>query len=242
MPKNNYCLYKKNTDLLGENPLTDKCIVLDLDQTLVATQETLEDFKRLKIMSDPKLFLLRSRSYYLSMDDYEKPGIGTVYNYWGVTRPYTKEFLQFCFAYFKVVAVWSAGKAKYVESIVDHLFADLPQPHVIFTYDDIEKGDKIIKPLSKMYQYDDFTRKYMNASNTFILDDNNSTFSKNKGNAIHIPAYDPKVTIKDLSDTSDDNLVKVMYWLCQKNVIESKNVTKLKKNTIFTKSIQEYKA
>src|SRR5690606_31782804 len=105
--------------------LTNKCIVLDLDQTLLATQESINSLHELGILSNPNLLSLRNRTYYFTIEDLEGPGIGTKYNYWGVTRPHCHEFLLFCFSYFRVVAIWSAGQRPYVESIVDYLFRDL---------------------------------------------------------------------------------------------------------------------
>lgn len=221
-------------------PLTSNCIVLDLDLTLLSTQEDLQKFQDLKIHTDSKLIKLRQRSYYLHMDDYEYGGIGSVYTYWGVLRPYTKDFLKFCFSYFNVVAVWSAGKRRYVEGIVDFIFEGLPAPHIVFTYDDIERGDVIVKPLTKMINYNEFTRKNMSLNNIFVLDDNVTTFGKNKNNAIHIPEYEPKMTIADMMSMKDIALVQFMYWLSIESVMSSKNVRKLDKSHIFSTSIKTY--
>jgi curved DNA-binding protein CbpA len=51
-----------------------------------------------KILSDPKLLSLRQRTYIITLDDLEKPGIGTKLDCWGVTRPHIDEFLMFCFS------------------------------------------------------------------------------------------------------------------------------------------------
>lgn len=246
MARADYCLYQSKNKLLGNNkeePLTDLCIVLDLDSTLICTQDEEDNhlFKEYGIMTNPEHIALRTRCYYLTLDDYEEPGIGSSYNFWGTLRPYTKEFLEFCFGYFRVVAVWSAGQAPYVEKLVDFLFADLPQPHVVFTYNHLEKDKKkTIKLLDKMYNYNAFTKKHMNKYNTIILDDNKETFSKNKDNAVHIPGYEPKATLKSLKSTKDQRLVQFMYWLCKEDVRTSKNVLELDKSNIFKTTIQTY--
>jgi hypothetical protein len=245
MARADYCLYQSKNKLLENSkgePLTDLCIVLDLDSTLICTQdeEDIELFRKYKIMTNPEHIALRTRCYYLTLDDYEEPGIGSVYDFWGTLRPYTKEFLEFCFSYFRVVAVWSAGQAPYVEKLVDFLFADLPQPHVVFTFNHIEKGKKTIKLLDKMYNYNDFTKKYMNETNTLILDDNKQTFSKNKDNAVHIPGYEPKPTLKSLKSTKDRCLIQFMYWLCQEEVRTATDIQVLNKSNIFKTSIETY--
>src|SRR3989338_4538064 len=108
--------------------ITDKCIVIDLDHTLVSTQDPFGSLKELGILSNPDLIALRNRIYHIEIEDLEKPGVGTKYDFWWIIRPHVEEFLIFCFSYFRVVAVWSAGKRPYVEGIVDHLFRDLPKP------------------------------------------------------------------------------------------------------------------
>ena len=103
-------IYHVDADDIPLMSMTDKCIVLDLDQTVIATQDDIQSLHNLKILSNPQLISLRNRSYYISVEDLEKPGIGTKYDFWGVTRPHIHEFLIFCFSYFKIVAIWSAGQ------------------------------------------------------------------------------------------------------------------------------------
>lgn len=236
-------LYYVAANEIPSTSITDKCIVLDLDQTLIATQDSIESIKDLKILSDPTLLPLRNRSYILTIEDLEKPGIGSKYDMWGVIRPHVKEFLIFCFSYFKIVAVWSAGQRPYVEAIVDILFKDLPKPHVVFSYDDIEvgKGGAVEKPLTKMINSSPLLSKYMSLSNTLAVDDNSSTFVHNKGNAVLIPEYEPALNVAAMN-RDDPSLLQLKYWLLQPEVVNSRDVTLLDKSKIFTTSLDTYRS
>lgn len=230
-------IYHRTIDDLPKKSLTDKCIVLDLDQTLIATADEndgMNSLYKLKILSDPRLITLRNRTYHLTIEDLENPGFGSTYQMWGVTRPHVHEFLYFCFTYFNIVAVWSAGKRSYVEAIVDYLFKDLPCPNIIFTYDDIKKdknGD-VIKPLSIMMNCNSLMKENMFSENTFALDDWDKTYQENKQNGILIPRYEPELNVKSLSK-DERALLDFKDWLMQPEVIESTDVATLNKNNIF---------
>lgn len=227
-------LYRTKADDILPVPMTDKCVILDLDQTLIATQEDSKSIKKLGILSDPKLISLRDRCYYFTIEDLGKPGQGTKYDFWGVTRPHIDEFLIFCFSYFKIVAVWSAGKRPYVEAIVDHIFRDLRPPHLIYTHDDIitGPGGYVEKPLLKMIDHNKIFRNNMSLNNSLAIDDNPSTFSRNIGNGVLIPEYNPQLTIQSLQ-ADDQALIQLMKWLMQPEVMKAKDVTVLDKNKIF---------
>ena len=51
-----------------------KCIVIDLDQTLIATQEDVSSLKQMGILYKPELMSLRNRTYYIEIEDLEGPG------------------------------------------------------------------------------------------------------------------------------------------------------------------------
>lgn len=230
-------LYKTKLNKIPNKPLTDKCIVLDLDETLVHSNlETIDELIELGIFSDPKLMDLRKRIYKITMDDVvHDKGYGDKTEMWGIVRPHVKEFLIMCFSYFKIVAVWSAGKNKYVHSIVDYLFKDIRRPHVIYTYDDCENinsTDKtLIKPLSKMINNVPGLDRYMSLDNTFIVDDRLSTFkSINPSNGILIPPYEPEFTIESMRK-DDLALKQLINWLMHTRY---ENVEKLDKTHIFT--------
>lgn len=102
--------YKCENNIIAK-PLTDKCIILDLDETLVYSNQNIETLHSFNIYKNPKHLHLRKRIYRLKMYDViDKKGNGVITELWGITRPYLKEFLIMCFNYFRIVAVWSAGQ------------------------------------------------------------------------------------------------------------------------------------
>lgn len=237
MSPNINALYYVESHDIPFTSITDKCIVLDLDQTLIATQDDMISLKKSGILSDPKLMSLRSRMYHIVIDDLNKPGEGSRFECWGITRPHISEFLIFCFSYFKIVAVWSAGTRSYVEAIVEHIFRDIRKPHIIFTRDDIMKG--VEKPLVNMINSCDLMKQYMSLDNTLALDDNSSTYIHNPDNALLIPAYEP--TSADAMGRDDPTLLQLKYWLLQPEVVNCKDVRTLNKDGIYSNSLESYK-
>ena len=121
-------MYKSDLHKIPDKPLTDKCIVLDLDETLVHSnsQPDINLLKELKLITDPQNMDLRNRVYKITMDDVvSKRGAGDKTEMWGIFRPGVRQFLIDCFTYFKIVIVWSAGRRNYVHTIVDKLFDGL---------------------------------------------------------------------------------------------------------------------
>lgn len=231
-----------SSDIILPIPMTDKCVILDLDQTLIATQEDLRFLNEFNVLSNQELLSIRNRIYYLTIEDLEKPGIGSNYTFWGITRPHVREFLIFCFSYFKIVAVWSAGKKPYVEAIVDFIFKDLPYPHIIFTHDDIEidSGGHVIKPLIKMIESNPVLKRQMTLQNNIAIDDNIMTFSRNPGSGVAIPEYNPIMNINTLL-SDDPTLLQLKYWLLTPEVVNNKDISLLNKSEIFSTSIEIYK-
>src|SRR5579871_639944 len=237
-------VFYTTNDKITRHALSDKAVVLDVDETLVHTtsNDEYQLFETLNLMDDPSLMGLRSRLYKLSISDTMSPlGTGIVDNFWGVMRPHLKEFLVFCFSYFRVVAIWSAGQKKYVEAIVDYIFRDIKPPHIVFTYNDCKKtGDGfIIKPLIDMINKDTRLSDVMSLSNTFVVDDRDTTYSENIGNGIKIPAYLPPISVDGMT-TDDPALVQLMYWLTLPKVKLAKDVRELDKTQIFNTSTFEY--
>ena len=233
-------LYKTALNKIPFKSLTDKCIVLDLDETLVHSNENLGELKALNIMKDPKLMDLRNRTYEISMDDVVyKKGQGIKTEMWGIVRPHVKEFLIACFSYFKVVIVWSAGKKKYVNAIVDFLFKDIKRPHIVYARDQCERTtDNILtKPLEKMIKQEPGLSKYMSLDNTFIIDDRRSVFEgPNQYNGIQIPAYKPDFNIRSLR-TDDIALKQLMTWLLRPDVMNSTDIRDLSKQNVFNTDV-----
>lgn len=218
-----------------------KYIVLDIDATLVHTHGDMKDFKMLKIYGSDEQIEMRRKLYNMRIIDVsDVPGDGEVTDLAGIYRPYLKEFLEFCHGYFEGVVIWSAGKRKYVHKMCEYMFPLKKQPVHIFTYDDCEgdEDDFIVKPLEKLYKLPKLKGK-MNEKNTFVLDDRSETFSLNKRNGIQIPEFESDMSVEDICNHPDDELLKLMTWLSSDEVKHSKDVRKLNKNDIFNKSALE---
>ena len=76
----------------------NKCIVLDLDETLVHSKFDNEIIKKNNLLKDPKYINLHNRLYTISLSDTYV---------WGITRPYLYYFLNFCFDYFNHVIIFN---------------------------------------------------------------------------------------------------------------------------------------
>lgn len=201
-------------------------IVLDLDETLVHTFTDIEQAIEYGIFTDPEL---RSRSYYIELTDVSiEKGTGEKTRLWGVVRPYTKEFLSFCFTYFRVVGVWSAGKKDYVEAIVELLFRDLSPPNFVYTFDDCYKeGLNYTKPLEKLYRETNIG-VFVPQSKILCLDDRDDVCRHNIHNAIIIPPYNPKNLEEIKGD--DDALKNLMIWLSRSDIRYADDVRSVRKD------------
>lgn len=230
--------YPSLRDIVPKSSLTDKYLILDLDETLVSTQdEDIDSLKKLNLMNNSKALDIRKRLYHFVLENVDSPGYGTKNEIWGITRPHLKKFLIKCLGIFKGVYVWSAGKKEYVDMIVDHIFEDLDRPEIIFTNDETkEKDGKVLKPLQIMF------KKYphLTPQNTFMLDDNIYAVRDNKDNAILLPAYKPQMTLESLS-MNDNTLLQILKWLKLEHVRNCDDVRQLDKDMIFGIPLSVYK-
>lgn len=218
---------------LNRKTTTNNCLILDLDETLVHTFEETAILKKLKPHKNPAL---RPRIYHKSIcepnDEFEM---------WGVSRPHLEEFLEFCFSYFKIVAVWSAGTTRYVEEIVDLIFPVNSPPHIIFTRSDCEMIDDVTKKsLFKMIEMEPLLKDVMTIQNTLIIDDRCDVWDVCPLNVIKIPAYVPQPTIETMLK-DDIALEQIRWWLIQPEIIKAVDTRMISRSDIFTTSIQEYK-
>jgi len=234
--------------------VTDKTIVLDLDETLVHTFRDTDVF-RFKLSKQTPVF----RRRFLKMDKEN--------NFATVLRPHCEEFLQFCFHYFKYVIIWSAGSFYYVHDIVELLFRDtINKPHVVMTKNEVEilsdfhdrdketfenlnQQDKedwffifnnenqdndednifLHKPLNKIWKkQQDITPK-----NSIIIDNLAINFKYcNPDNGVLIPDYEPKPTMSEINK-DDTSLIDLMKWFLKEDVVNSEDVRILDKTKIF---------
>jgi len=201
-------------------------IVLDIDETLLHSFEDEDDVKELYILktsNDPYLLSQRNRLYFINREDV----YGNQFSISGILRPGYEEFLDYCNKTFDKVIIWSAGQRRYVNSMVDIMFANIDKPYAIWTFNDIEKHKKgyYYKPLKKMED-----KLALDLSRTLVVDNQSETFSANIENAIHIPHYEPKANLKGLK-MKDDALFKLMKWIEANK--DNKDFTKLDKRRIF---------
>jgi hypothetical protein len=213
-------------------PLTNKTIFLDLDSTLIFTSDNFDQYVALELYTNPEHTHLRNRLYKFDVIDVvDKPGTGVRSSMWGILRPHVYEFLDFCFEYFENVIVWSAGQLRYVHAICDVLFTDPEkQPVIIYSFDDCERNDNYLyKPLIKISQTE---IPEITLDKCYILDDNEMTFSKNKDNALHIPAYEPDLTPKGIME-GEDVLLNVARWLMKPEILNAKDARKTNKDGCF---------
>lgn len=230
-------------------PETDFSLSIDLDKTMLATQNHMKTLFDSKIMSNPELLHLRNRTYVIEIEDMGKPGSGINQKCWGILRPHARKFLAFCSRYFKSIAVFSAGTDEYVNLIVDYLFRDLPYPTIIFSRDKVDH-DKYNNPIKLISKLTKESGGEMTLENTFHLDDIDSTYSKNPDNGINIPPYQPEYGLEEgkdeiireeniefllenMSDDHDNALLTLQNWFMRPEVIYSKDVRELDKDYIF---------
>lgn len=232
-------LYPMASDNILHESITDMTVVLDLDSTLISTQDSFDSFKNLGIMSNPKLMELKRRCYCIKLKDKESEG--SRYDFWGIKRHFLDEFLLFCFNYFKYVIVWSAGQKNYVDAIVNDIFKNLRKPHLVLSYDDIDLDEEknIYKPLTKLLQYDFCIKHKINPNTVIFVDDNDSTFVYNKKNAIYIPAFEPELNIAAFNQP-DETLLQIKYFLLLPHVIVNNDITKINMTKIFDTSHTDY--
>jgi hypothetical protein len=233
-------MYRTLADQLSVRPLSDKVIVLDLDETLVHTMDDINSMYKLNIFTNPEMLDLRQRIYTMALDDVmNKKGMGQRMEMYGLARPHYEEFLLFCFEYFQRVVVWTAARREYAIEITDFLFRNLRQPDLLLTWDDCHvvhnAKDEIIvcdKPLTTVYKY--LGRDIANETNTLIVDNTQQVFADaNFDNGILIPDYKPSATIASMRK-DDKRLLELKRWFLTENVFLSTDVRTLTKNLIFS--------
>jgi len=210
-----------------------RCLMLDLDLTLVSTQK-LKDLQFLsELLSDARTLPLRERLYHFNIENYEGPGIGSSMPIWGIARPHYKEFLKFAYQEFDEVIVWSAGQRLYVEPLVDFLFRDLQRPRVVYNAEmlDRSKGNGMVKTINTILQEPSLSG--ITLAGTLALDDNSGTFADNVHNGVHIPEYNPHMSLEGFM-ADDRCLLDFQRWLQTPEVANSADVRMLAKHMIFT--------
>lgn len=218
-------------------------IVLDIDQTLVHTHGDINNFDMLNIYKKAKRVKLRKKLYSMKLYDVSvEDGTGDEIYLAGIYRNYLKEFLDFVMEHYNVI-IWSAGRMKYVHTMVDKMFPiGSKRPHIVYTYDDcdIGKEDYLKKPLKKLYNDSRIKHLNMNETNTLVVDDREDTFSLNKKNGIQIPEFESDMTAEEIDFHPDIALLQLIAFLKKPEVMNCKDVRTLEKRNIFTTSLSSY--
>lgn len=207
--------------------MTDHCIILDLDETLVHSCEDYQKLLELNLFQDPEVLDLRRRLYNLFLSGYNHPP-----SMWGITRPYMEDFIFFCFNYFQKVCVWSAGTYEYVHNIIEQTFPPGYKPDIIYTRDNCyySQNGELFKPIEVMAKKENL-QEILRLDNTLFVDDRALAFIKNPDNGILIPAYEPKNYQEYINE--DLTLLYLMNWLVSPEVVRAKDVRTLDKSRIF---------
>jgi len=215
--------------LIPKKALTKHTIILDIDETLVHTEEEMESLEEMNILSNSEL---NNEVYIISLDD------GAT-EMWGTKRPHLDDFLLFCFTYFDNVCVWSAGQKDYVHTMVDMLFAPFQKPDIVFTFNDCVQNidENWVKPLDKFYTHPSAKGK-IHSHSTFIIDDRDYTFERNEQNGILIPPYSPN-SIEEIQQ-EDDHLLRLRKWFLHPEIRFSQDIRSLGKTEIFTQTPEQY--
>jgi TFIIF-interacting CTD phosphatase-like protein len=192
----------------------DKCIVLDLDETLIHTyvkKEIIDSSKGYNYLDQN--VAMRGRLYRLDS------GNGELSDLWSLKRPGTDMFIRYVMNNFGMVIVWSAGTKEYVERIVEWIFGSMGYyPDKVYSRDYCDvipsgtlKGS-YVKPITKLCNEPDLKGR-ISLSNILFVDDNTTSTSYNPANAITIPKFHPDPSMKTMLLEDDDALYKIIAWL-----------------------------
>jgi TFIIF-interacting CTD phosphatase-like protein len=186
--------------------ITPYTLVLDMDETLVNTADSITELGNVHAT-------LADRVYMISFPEVNGNTI-IPQTVWGVKRPYLNPFLEFCFKYFAKVILWSAGEYDYVHKVAEDIFRNLPKPDYILTRNDcIDTKDGCIKPLSTLYKMDPMIKPH----HTLFIDDEPLSYLYDPNNAIDIPKY--------IYPNEDDRaLLVIAEWLSKVKQVSPRQV------------------
>ncbi len=209
--------------------LTNFCLVLDMDETLVNSVVSEDGLypldKKKKYEKYSKKYI-----YNFSYTYFEDDGQLSLYKFLGTKRPFLDEFLDFCSMYFNKIMIWSAGEDKYVKNVCARIFKGKNEP-IIWTRKKCYTENKN-KPLKFIYE-DEYLSNFFNEKNTLIIDDKLETImAEDKNNAIIIPQFTQDIT-SNLFLNKDKCLLQLINWFQNYEFFNCKDVRKLDKKNIF---------
>lgn len=211
--------------------MEDKHLILDLDSTVIFAsfdQNAID-----KLITDPNFYKIKDRVRVCTLVDCSNEkiyGNGNCDRFLFVIRPHYNIFRDYICKHFKSHSIWTAGQFRYGRAIEHTLFP--PEDETITNYPCepfltrdacVIDESSVLKEL-KVHGFD--------LKKTLIVDDREDTFSKNPDNAIHIPRYEPKMTVNDIL-RNDDALLKIVEWFKKTNITRCEDVRKISKKNIF---------
>ena len=160
-------------------------ILLDLDQTLIASEQV------------GKMSQSAIDRYGKKFDYAVFPGQYVIF-----ARPHLQSFLDFLFANFNV-SVWTAASKEYALFIIEKFILIKPERKLDFFFylyhtNMSLKNSSKIKDLSMLWNV--FDLKKYTSRNTYIIDDNSQVYEAQPKNTIRINAFD-----YDSEDASGDS-------------------------------------
>lgn len=208
--------------------LTKFTIILDLDATIISTIEP-RNPNELSMMEPGNL----KRT--IGADNYYEFDLGTRSEdkIWGVIRPNTVKFLEFCDKYFDRVIVYTAGTQDYGHAIVSAVFSRtrtsyrpdyiLTRPECLMLDDDMIAVKGVRKPLKMMIPNYDPTK-------CVLIDDRMSNIRFNPRNGIIIPPFNPRT----ITEVHEDRCLQLLQdWFSQQKTILTPDIRDLEKMLIF---------
>lgn len=226
--------YEYNSRKSGTTGPSELIVILDIDETLahtVSSGSTSSGYPNRKLELIDNLYILNI------LTD-RNDGIFTTM--WGIKRPHLDNFLNFCFSYFKLVIVWSAGSYEYVHSMVQELFKNTYEPHYILTRNNCVKRDdiyekpfwKLLKDFPELNNYVDFDSDQRGIKNIVMIDDKSHCFNSDPYNGVLIPEFVPDLeNIRSIS--SDDALLRLIHFFESIRGIGELDIRKIDKKNIF---------
>jgi len=146
-------------------------------------------------------------------------------------RPFLGEFIEYCFARFKNVAIWTAAGEYWANEVIQHILKKkISDFAFVFTANRCTRKtissitsfypERItIKPLRKVWRAK-YRELGFNRENTLIIDDTPATCNENYGNAIYIPTFSVW--------QSKDNYLQRLCWYLD-SILEYRDVRWIEK-------------
>ena len=200
--------------------LTNKTLVLDLDDTLV---HTLSD-KKVYSQKDLKNLEINSVSYFDP-----KKGLKIAIKY--IIRPYALSFLQNIFPFYEII-LFTASDQYYADSIVDNLDPEKTMiDYRLYRQHCIKMKNQSIKNLKILTQRD--------LKEIIIVDNSIVSFKENFDNGIYVSTFSGDSTDRELIKLCDLLKSKMMLYAEDVRTIIKKEIPLSNMYKIYKKSLNE---